>query len=204
VANATVNGFWSSGASGSGLCVTNGSGQCTVSKNNIRGTFDRVTFTVDDVFHAGNTYQPEDNHDPNGDSDGTAIEVFQNGPPPPTPTPGPGGLVIHIGDLDSSGTVSQNNRWSATVTITVHDTDGNPIAGAIVGGSWNNGTFGSGSCVTNTLGQCSIEKHNIRSNIPVVTFTVDDVTSANNTYNPAANHDPDGDSDGTTITVSQS
>jgi hypothetical protein len=36
-----------------------------------------------------------------------------------------------------------------------------------------------------------------------VTFTVSNVTLAGNTYNASANHDPDGDSNGTSITVLQ-
>jgi hypothetical protein len=34
-----------------------------------------------------------------------------------------------------------------------------------------------------------------------VTFTVTSVTLAGSTYTPTANHDPDGDSTGTMITV---
>jgi hypothetical protein len=36
-----------------------------------------------------------------------------------------------------------------------------------------------------------------------VTFIVTGVTSAGSTYNPAANHDPDGDSTGTSIVIAQ-
>jgi hypothetical protein len=37
--------------------------------------------------------------------------------------------------------------------------------------------------------------------IASATFTVTGVTLANSTYTPASNHDPDGDSNGTTIAV---
>jgi hypothetical protein len=36
-----------------------------------------------------------------------------------------------------------------------------------------------------------------------VTFTVSNITLGSNTYNAGANHDPDGDSNGTAITVLQ-
>ena len=56
VANAQVFGSWSSGASGSDICMTNASGICTITKTNINGNRNSVTFTVDDVTHATLTY----------------------------------------------------------------------------------------------------------------------------------------------------
>jgi hypothetical protein len=107
-----------------------------------------------------------------------------------------------VGDLDGS-TVSQGNRWHATVSITIHNNSEAPVAGATVNGSWSNGSSGSSSCVTNASGQCTVTKNNLRSNTPSVMFTVTNVTAAGNTYNASANHDPDGDSNGTSITVLQ-
>ncbi|MFZ0549131.1 MAG: hypothetical protein WAM60_27030, partial [Candidatus Promineifilaceae bacterium] len=177
-----------------------------------------VFFTVDSVTHATNTYQPGSNHDPDGDSDGTVIEVFQDGQPGPTPTPSPspspsptpsptntpppGGGTIHVGDLDGSGVTLSGNRWNAMVTITVHNSSEGPVEGATVSGSWNFGPGGSDTCVTDAAGQCTISR-NMRGNVEVVTFTVGNVTLAGNTYNAGANHDPDGDSDGTTIQIAQ-
>jgi hypothetical protein len=48
---------------------------CTVSKNNIRNNFTSVTFTVNSVTHSTLIYNSPDNHDPDGDSNGTAIVV---------------------------------------------------------------------------------------------------------------------------------
>lgn len=206
VANATVSGSWSNGSSGNGSCVTNGSGQCTISKNNLRNNVNNVTFTVSNVTHTSNSYQSGNNHDPDGDSNGTAIVVSQAGEPEPTVTPTatpPPGGVIHVGDLDGSTLLTGSNRWSATTTITVHNASEGPVAGATVSGSWSNGTSGSGSCVTNAAGQCTITKDNLRVSIPSVTFTVGNVTSAGNTYSAGANHDPDGDSNGTAIILVQ-
>lgn len=199
LANATVDGSWSNGSSGSASCVTNGSGQCTVSKNNLKNNASSVTFTVTNVTHASNNYQSGDNHDPDGDSDGTVTVVNKEASPDPTATPG-AGMVMHVGDLDGSSTASNGNRWNAIVTIDVHDGSENPVANATVSGSWSNGTTGSGSCVTNGAGQCSITKNNIR-NSASVTFTVTNVTRTGDTYNSGANHDPDGDSNGTNITI---
>jgi hypothetical protein len=120
-------------------------------------------------------------------------------PVPPTPTPVPGG-TMHVGDLDASSTPGTGNRWNASVTITIHDSNENPLANATVSGTWSSGTTGSGSCVTNSLGQCTITKNNI-SKVSTVLFSVTNVTHSSNSYNAAANHDPDGDSNGTSITV---
>jgi hypothetical protein len=206
VANATVHGTWSGGTSGAGSCVTNSSGQCSITRNNIKANVSSVTFTMDSVTHASNTYDPGANHDPDGDSDGTTIAVYKYGPPtpPPTPTPTPGpSVVMHVGDLDGSSASARSNRWSATVTITVHDKNENPVVNATVDGSWSGGASGGVSCVTDASGQCDVTKNNIKGNASNVTFTVNNVMLTGSTYNSGANHDPDGDSDGTSITVLQ-
>jgi hypothetical protein len=68
------------------------------------------------------------------------------------------------------------------VTITVHDGSHTPVANATVSGAWTSG--GTGSCTTNPYGQCTVS-------------TVVNVTHATLTYGAADNHDPDGDSNGT-------
>ncbi|MEJ2270309.1 MAG: SdrD B-like domain-containing protein [Desulfobulbaceae bacterium] len=60
LAGVTVSGSWSGGAKGSDTCVTDGLGQCTITKSNIRG--DSVTFSVTGVSLAGYTYNDGDNH----------------------------------------------------------------------------------------------------------------------------------------------
>jgi hypothetical protein len=89
------------------------------------------------------------------------------------------------------------------VTITVHDAGENLIVNATVDGSWGGGATGGGSCTTDASGTCSVTKGNLKSNVSSVTFTVTNVTLAGSTYNAGANHDPDGDSDGTTIEILQ-
>jgi len=116
----------------------------------------------------------------------------------PTPTP----IVMHVGDLDGTG-VSQSGRWTANVTITVHDANHNPVANATVSGSWSNGITGTASCTTGTNGQCSVSISNISNGSHSVTFTVNNVTRAASTYTSATNHDPDGGSNGTSIVVAR-
>ncbi len=123
------------------------------------------------------------------------------GEPPPPPPPPPPGETVHVGDLDGSGAPAPRGRWEATVSVLVHSGSEAPVAGATVSGNWSAGANGSGSCVTDGTGRCSVAKTNIKGNVSGVTFTVTSVSSAGNVYSAVANHDPDGDSNGTTIVV---
>jgi hypothetical protein len=206
IPNAFVSGLWSSGTSGSGSCTTNASGQCDVSATNLLASTGSVVFSVSSVSLSGNAYDPAANHDPDGDSDGTSITVSQFGPPTATPTPTATpipGASIHVGDLDGSSLPGTSGRWTAVVTVTIHDQDENPVANAFVSGLWSSGASGSGSCTTNASGQCQVSSL-VRTTSGSVVFSVSGVSLSGNAYDPAANHDPDGDSDGTSITVPQS
>ncbi len=114
--------------------------------------------------------------------------------------PPAGVTTLHIGDLDGSSTAI-SNRWRATVTAMVVDAAGAPVANATVSGDWSVGYTGSGSCVTDSTGGCSVISGNINGRRARTVFTVTDVAHASLSYDPLSNTDPDGDSDGTTITV---
>ncbi len=108
--------------------------------------------------------------------------------------------TMHVGDLDGSR-ASSRNSWTATVTITVHDANHAPVNGASVSGSWSGGFSGSAGCTTSGSGQCTVVTGNIPKKKASVTFTVTGVSHATLTYQLSGNHDPDGDSTGTAITV---
>jgi len=91
--------------------------------------------------------------------------------------------------------------WRAMVTVTVHDAGEAPVANASVNGTWSGGASGTGSCVTDGSGQCSLSSNNIANGAGNATFAVTSVGNGSLTYDPGANHDPDGDSDGTAITI---
>jgi hypothetical protein len=75
VEGATVSGSWSSGATGSGTCVTSADGTCSITKNNLKSNAGSVTFTVSSLSHGSFAYASGDNHDPDGDSNGTEIII---------------------------------------------------------------------------------------------------------------------------------
>jgi hypothetical protein len=128
---------------------------------------------------------------------GTTTVTVQAVPPPPS--------EMHVGDLDIAGTGWTGNRWYANVTVRVHDDAHGALSGVLVQGRWTVGsTTYSSSCTTTTTatgaGSCTVARGNIGRGSRTVTFTV---TSLSNglVYNASENHDPDGDSNGTTITV---
>ena len=118
-------------------------------------------------------------------------------PPPPPPNP------FHVGDLDGSGTVS-GKTWNAKVTIRIENASNAALGGAVVTGTWSNGASGTATCTTASNGTCSVQKTKLsRAAVASVRFTVTNATRTGGTYTPAANHDPDGDSTGTTIVVNR-
>ena len=123
---------------------------------------------------------------------------------------------MHVGDLDPEVVIirpGQNNeRWDAIATVTVHDAAHLlPVDGALVSVEGarinnNNGNVSTGSfaCTTAADGTCQVSwRINPNNFEDSVTFTVLDVTHASMTYVAGDNHDPDGDSDGTTIVVTR-
>jgi serine protease AprX len=114
--------------------------------------------------------------------------------------PVPGGATLHVGDLDGTGTTLSTTKWRAKVTITVHDGQHAKVAGATVSGVWTGGI--SATCVTNQKGKCSLTRQFARKKTSVQ-FAVSNLWSSGDTYNASTNHDPDADSNGTTITITR-
>jgi serine protease AprX len=125
-----------------------------------------------------------------------AIDLFHgpNGSVTPPPPPPPS---VHVGDLDDTSSLVSSG-WKAQVRIVVHDETDAIVTGAVVTGKWPNGT--KGSCTTNANGLCRIGRTLGKSKASIV-FTVTKVVSAVGAYEPMDNHDPDGDSSGTKITL---
>lgn len=133
--------------------------------------------------------------DATGASAEATVSITVAAAPPPPPSP------IHVGDLDGSTTTAGKN-WTAKVTIQVHTAAHANVAGALVTGTWGGGASGTGTCTTNNTGVCTVSSAKLsRAGVASATFTITSVTKAGSTYTPGSNHDPDGDSNGTTITV---
>jgi PKD repeat protein len=143
--------------------------------------------TVSRTYAAGGTYTVTLTVTDNEAATGTQAQSVTVAPP-----------EMHVGDLDRAST-SQQGSWTATVTITVHNSSHGALANAAVSGAWNGGS--TGSCTTNASDQCAVSRSGISRNTGNVSFTVTNVALAALVYKSASNHDPDGDSNGTTISV---
>ena len=109
--------------------------------------------------------------------------------------------VIHVGDLDGTASTLMA-AWQAAVAVTVHTSAEAPVSDALVYGTWSGGVTGTASCAT-TTGTCTVISPQVPSKKSSVTFTISGVTHPTSPYNAGANHDVDGGSNGTTITITK-
>ena len=125
----------------------------------------------------------------------TTVQVTQTNP----------ATEIHIGDLDPSA-MRSGFGWNATVEITAHDGNHNPINGVTVSGVWNVSGTNANTCTTGNLGgngTCIVMVPGVKMGTLSVTYTVLKVTMPDHTYVRLANHDPDGSSNGTVQKVNR-
>lgn len=111
---------------------------------------------------------------------------------------------MHVGDLDGNA-VNNRSLWHAEVSIRVVDAAGQAVGDATVTGDWSLSTDGAGktTCTTDSAGLCTVRSDTFMKSTGSVTWTVTDLSHGTLTYDSSANTDPDGDSDGTSITVSK-
>jgi hypothetical protein len=109
---------------------------------------------------------------------------------------------MHVADIDGSRAVSKKS-WKATAAITVRTAANALVSGATVSYSWTGGFTGSGSCVTSRKGVCSASTSSMLNTVASATISVAGLSAAGQVYAPGANADPDGDSNGTSLTVTR-
>jgi thermitase len=113
---------------------------------------------------------------------------------------GPAG-TFHIGDLDGAS-ANAGGTWLATISVRAHDESDGPVTGAHIAGvlTGSGGYTGTFSCTTSS-GICSFTSGNIPKKNATLTAIVNSADHATMSYLASDNHDPDGDSDGTEITL---
>jgi hypothetical protein len=123
------------------------------------------------------------------------------GDAPPPPPPPPPSLSLHVGDLDDTSITLSSSKWRARAQIKVHDGEHVGLPGAVVRGRFGpNGVILS--CTTGTAGACTLTRDLKRTRLSI-NFVVLSVSKSTYTYAEASNHDPEGDSNGTTIVVTR-
>jgi hypothetical protein len=124
------------------------------------------------------------------------VSVLLNGPVTTTTT-------MHVGRIDSRAQLWLDGTWwRIGVAIRADDAGHGILPGTIVSGSWDDGS--TSACVTGLVGPCVIVRSPIPAGTAAVTFTVTTLTNPTHpeyAYDASANHDPNGGSDGTSITV---
>ena len=95
-------------------------------------------------------------------------------------TPPPAGTMT-VGSLSGTGVKLSGPNWQARVTVTVVDSNNQPVNGATVTGTWSNGGTGTCSTGAGNTGTCTVtlDLHNRNGS---VTFSVSSVTHATLTY----------------------
>jgi len=129
-------------------------------------------------------------------SSGLDVSVLLNGPVTTT-------RAMHVGDIDANVKLAPDGTaWHAQIQVRAESGGRAAPAGTLVSGSWEDGTVAS--CVTTSPGTCVVTRLQIPTGAASATFRVMGLSHAaypEYGYDPAGNHDPDGDSDGTSIAV---
>jgi hypothetical protein len=113
---------------------------------------------------------------------------------------GGGPSTIHVGDLDRKAK-NVGASWRAQVKTLVHD-DGHVAESGVLVTLNVSGGVGTRTCLTVTSGVCEVSV-TVGDAVPSLSFTVTSLSKAGFSYDAGSNHDPDPDSDGTTIVVNQ-
>jgi hypothetical protein len=122
--------------------------------------------------------------------------------PLPTGTPS-GDSPMMVGDIDSVTAATGGGTWRAQVVLRVHNSSDLPVVNAIVSLHWDPSIGAPSSCTTNGAGVCAVATDRInRDAVPSFRFTIANISHPAYPYVSSLNHDVEGDSDGTSITVS--
>jgi PKD repeat protein len=102
---------------------------------------------------------------------------------------------LHVGDLDGTSTQGAKGSSLASVTVLVHDGQHRRVASAYLWGRWSSGE--ASACTTDATGQCTLSTVLKGTG---ASFTIQTIELVTYVYS-GTNHDPDGDSTGTTVTL---
>jgi PKD repeat protein len=108
--------------------------------------------------------------------------------------------TVHVGDLDGAA-IRSRNSWMASVTMMVHDDAHSRLGNATVTGSWSSSPGAQASCTTDSTGVCTLTTSDLPTSMLSTTFSVLSIVAGPALYDAARNHDVDGGTTGSTVTV---
>ena len=91
-------------------------------------------------------------------------------------------IKVHLENLEITN--SGNKRWTGTATITIFGENNIAVPGVTALGTWSGGSNGIASCVTDSSGHCQVS---ITTKGNTLTFTINDVSGTNVTYDSSSN-----------------
>jgi PKD repeat protein len=117
----------------------------------------------------------------------------------------PSGVVsMYVADIDADPIKGRGGRWTPRVRVLVKDTNGDPVAGADVGGMFGGAISEPENGITGPDGWTTITADaSARGNVTVSYRVMAVYLDLSTPYDASRNTDPDGDSDGTTIVFSR-
>jgi len=89
--------------------------------------------------------------------------------------------VMLIGELIGSA-LNDGNTWRGVAEITMLTLDGEPVAGALVSGAWDEGDTEDATCTTDAAGTCRLESDSIRKRVPRTVFEITDIDHSELSY----------------------
>ena len=159
------------------------------------GTITAWSWDFDDAGATSSAQNPSHTFSGNGtynvsltvtDNDGNTASASQS----VTVNDGSGASTMHVEGITEVSIIRGGGGGSAEVTVTIHDTDGNPVADATVSGTYSGDLSGSPSGVTDAAGQVTLASDAFTARPFDLAFCIDNVTNATLTYDSADNSDP--------------
>ncbi|MFC2155082.1 PKD domain-containing protein, partial [Acidobacteriota bacterium] len=94
---------------------------------------------------------------------------------------------IYVYDI-TQNIIKAGSKYKSNATVTIWDTNNNPVAGATVTITWSGSVSGSASGTTTADGTVSFTSAKVKSTGPFI-ITIDNVSHATLPYNPALNNE---------------
>ena len=94
--------------------------------------------------------------------------------------------IVYVGAIAMQAVPSSGGPY-AQATVSIQRSNGAPVAGATVTGTWSGLVSGSASGVTDADGRVAFKSKRVAKKSGTITFRVTNVTASGLTYSPSSN-----------------